>query len=540
MILAVSFLWFVVFAKKLSFWIWLWQLKEYHVGRFVDHFRTHKGRKLLLSPLWLLKIALAAALYFHSEIILVYVIAGLFFIEFLFAIKSFAGKSLRIPVLTRKTSVVLSAGVSLEFLIISFLYGAGISLVRVTAVLLVFDILVPLVASLLVMAFQPLAVALRDQTLKKAKRMIKGAEGLLVIGITGSYGKTSAKEFLSVILSKKYRVLKTAEHQNSEIGISNCVINGLNNEHEIFIVEMGAYNKGGIKVLTDIVSPKIGILTGINEQHMATFGSLQKTIQAKFELIESLPEDGLAILNRDDQNIKKQKVEDYNHKIKNVKFYSMADKSADIWAEEVKAETRSLSFKIKSKDGDQADFQLNLPGAHNIYNILAAAACAKYLGMSLPEISMACADIDPQQSGVQPREGINGLNLLDATYSANPTGVISHLDYLKLWPGKKIIIMPCLIELGGASKDVHRKIGEKIAEVCDLAVITTKDRVSEIKEGGSRVPVSGQGEKQPEIVFMENSEAILEKVKEFADPEDVVLLESRVPAKVISGLSKKS
>jgi UDP-N-acetylmuramyl pentapeptide synthase len=153
---------------------------------------------------------------------------------------------------------------------------------------------------------------------------------------------------------------------------------------------------------------------------------------------------------------------------------------------------------------------------------------------------MACADIDPPQSGVQPREGINGLNLLDATYSANPTGVISHLDYLKLWPGKKIIIMPCLIELGGASKDVHRKIGEKIAEVCDLAVITTKDRVSEIKEGGSRVPVSGQGEKQPEIVFMENSEAILEKVKEFADPEDVVLLESRVPAKVISGLSKKS
>ena len=539
-IFTVSFLWLVVFAKKISFWIWLWQLKEYHVGRFLDHFQTCKGKQLLLNPLLLIKVAAAFVIYFYSEPVVAYCIIGLFSLEFLYTIRGISKRKLRIPVLTRKTSVILSAGISMELLVISFLYGARASLVKTTAILLAFDILVPLVASFLVLAFQPLAVALRDQVLRKAKRKIQGADDLLVIGVTGSYGKTSAKEFLAAILSKKYKVLKTAEHQNSEVGISNCVINDLKDEHEIFVVEMGAYNKGGIKLLTDIVDPKMGIITGINEQHMATFGSLQKTIQAKFELVESLPEDGLAILNYDDKNIREQNIEDYNHRLKNVKYYSMADKTVDMWAENVNVETKSLSFKIRSKDGDEADFQLNLLGVHNIYNVLAAAVCAKYLGMSLAEISKACSDIDPQQSGMQIKEGVNGLNILDATYSANPTGVVSHLEYLKLWPGKKIIIMPCLIELGQASKEAHEKIGEKIAEVCDLAVITTRDRIKEINEGAARFVLAGSGQKQPEIVFMEKPEEILEKVKNFGNPEDVVLLESRVPGKVISGLVKES
>ncbi len=539
-IFTVSFLWLVVFTKKISFWIWLWQLKEYHVGRFLDHFQTYKGKQLLLNPLLLIKLAAAFAIYFYSEPIVAYGIIGIFFLEFLFTIRGFSKRKLRIPVLTRKTSVILSAGISMELLVVSFLYGARASLVKTTAILLAFDILVPLVASFLVLVFQPLAVALRDQVLKTAKRKIRGADDLLVIGVTGSYGKTSAKEFLAAILSKKYKVLKTAEHQNSEVGISNCVINDLKDEHEIFVVEMGAYNKGGIKLLTNIVNPKMGILTGINEQHMATFGSLQKTIQAKFELVESLPEDGLAILNYDDKNIREQNIKDYNHKIKNVKYYSMADKTVDMWAENVNVETRSLSFKARSKDGDEADFQINLLGAHNIYNILAASVCAKYLGMSLAEISKACSNIDPQQSGLQIKEGVNGLNVLDATYSANPTGVMSHLEYLKLWPRKKIIIMPCLIELGQASKEVHEKIGEKIAEVCDLAVITTRDRIKEINKGAARFSRAGSDKKQLEVVFMEKPEEILEKVKNFSDPEDVVLLESRVPGKVISGLIKES
>ncbi|GAI48689.1 unnamed protein product, partial [marine sediment metagenome] len=122
-------------------------------------------------------------------------------------------------------------------------------------------------------------------------------KNLLVVGITGSYGKTSTKEFLATVLSKRFNVLKTKEHQNSEIGISRCILNELKPEHKVFIVEMGAYGKGGIKLLCDIAKPKIGILTGMNEQHLALFGSQENIIKTKYELIENLPSDGMAIFN---------------------------------------------------------------------------------------------------------------------------------------------------------------------------------------------------------------------------------------------------
>lgn len=532
MIFVASFLWLVIFAKKIFFWIWLWQLKEYHIGRFIDHFRTHKGKKLIFNPLLAVKALAAFGIYFYSEPLMAYAILVLFFIEFIFSVRGVVQKALKIPVLTRKTSVIMSAAISFELLVVSFLYGARVSLVKFTAFLLAIDIFVPIVTALLVLSFQPLAVVMREQALNQARKRMGAAKNLLTIGVTGSYGKTSVKEFLATILAKKYRILKTEEHQNSEVGIANCITNKLEDGHEIFVAEMGAYNRGGIKLLIGIVKPKIGILTGINEQHMATFGSLRKIIQTKFELIEALPQDGLAILNYDDENIRKEKIEDYNYKIKNVRLYSMTDKNADLWAENIHADIKSLSFKVRAEDGDEADFHLNLPGAHNVLNILAAAACAKYLGMNLAEISRACADVNSRQSGMEIKEGVNGLNILDATYSSNPTGLISHLDYLKFWPHKKVIIMPCLIELGSASKEVHRRIGKKIAEVCDLAIITSKDRFEDIREGTSSV-------KPIDIIFSEKPNEILNKINSFTDPGDVILLESRVPSRVISGLIRK-
>ena len=534
--LLVSF-WFVIFTRKFLFWVYLWQLKEYHIGRFIDHFRTYKGKKLILNFLLAVKIAIFLAFLFFdfSRIYLFHFILALFFIEFLFSIRNLIKKKFRIPVLTRKTSVILSSGISFELLVISFLFGMRVSLNKFIVALLALDILAPLVTTFLVLAFQPLAVALRERVLKAAEKKIESVqEDILVIGIAGSYGKTSTKEFLATILAKKYKVLKTKEHQNSEIGISNCVLDNLEKKHEIFVVEMGAYNRGGIELLAKIVKPKIGIITGINQQHMATFGSQNNIISTKFELIEALPEDGVAILNIDDVNIKKQEIEYYNPKLKNVRFYSIEDKSADIWAENIKIEKEIVFFKVKTKNGESADFQLAALGKHNIHNFLAAVCCAEYLGMSLPEISRAAAEISDQQSGMELKKGIYDLSVIDATYSANPSGVMSHLDYLKIWPGKKILVMPCLIELGKASEDVHRKIGRKIAEVCDLAIITTKDRFKEIKKGSGE---QFRG-KHPEILFMDGPDEIFKKIRDFAEPGGVILLESRVPSKLIELLIK--
>ncbi len=320
-----------------------------------------------------------------------------------------------------------------------------------------------------------MAVLARNQIIKKAKIKREGFEDLLVIGITGSYGKTSTKEFLYTILSEKFNVLKTEAHQNSEIGVSQCILNDLKEEHEIFICEMGAYNRGGIKLLCDIAKPKIGILTGINEQHLSTFGSQEKIIKGKYELIESLPEKGLAIFNGGNDYC----LELYQNTSKPKRLYG---KEGDIWPEDIEVAKDSVSFKVFSKDGDKAEFKINLLGSQNVENILGAVCCAKELGMSLKEIARACEKIKPEQGAMKLLKGKNGLNIIDSTYSANPDGVIADLNYLKIWPGRKVIVMPCLIELGRASKEVHKRIGQKIGEVCDLAIITTKDRYKEIRE----------------------------------------------------------
>jgi len=309
-------------------------------------------------------------------------------------------------------------------------------------------------------------------------------------------------------------------------------LNDLNSEYEVFICEMGAYHKGGIKLLTDIVKPKVGILTGINGQHLATYGSLENIKKTKYELRESLPQDGLAVFNGNNKYcVELYKKTDISKKLCNIVSTDTGNiLQGDLWAENVEVKKDKICFDIISKNGEKGKFQVNLLGLHNVENILLATACAKELGMTLEEISLACNKIKPLDKGLRLRKS-NGLNILDATYSANFNGVISHLDYLKNWTGKKIIVMPCLIELGKESKNVHQKIGSRIGEVCDSAVITTKEHFKDIKEKAVEKGINPEN-----ILFLEKPEDIFAKVRNFSGKEDIVLLESRVPRKLLNFL----
>ena len=237
-------IWLIVFIKQLLFWLWLWQLKEYHRGRFKAHFEAQKIKKIV-SSFWRLKYP-----KFTKKIIFLFLICFL-----------------------------------AEILLILYFSFVWVIILTIIFIPLIF------------LSFQIPSAIWRKILINKAEEKRLKFKNLLVIGITGSFGKTSTKEFLATILSEKFKVLKTREHQNSEVGMSQCILHELKQEHEIFVCEMGAYNKGGIKLLCDIAKPKIGILTGINEQHMATFGSQENIIKTKYELIESLPEDGIAFFN---------------------------------------------------------------------------------------------------------------------------------------------------------------------------------------------------------------------------------------------------
>jgi len=527
----LSLFWLIRTTKSILFWLYLWQLKEYHIGRFLDHFHTEKGKRLFINSLQFLKFFLILG-FFLFPLALPLILFFLYFGESALFFKNLFQKRLIKPVFTKKTAFLLSMTLILAVLFMS----PGWFLPKSTSALrlLIFDILTPAITSGIVLIFQPLTVLARNQIIQKAKKKREQFKDLLVIGITGSYGKTSTKEFLATILSEKYRVLKTLEHQNSEVGISQCILNDLKPEHEIFIVEMGAYNRGGIKLLCDITKPKIGILTGINEQHMATFGSLENIIKTKYELIESLPEMGFAVFNGDNEYCRQlYKETRISKRICYTKFLAPVDEVVvgDYWVKELKAEKESLSFKVFSRRwGEIVEFKVNLLGEHWAQNILIAAIVAKeILGMTLDEIARVCQKIKPEQQGMRLLKGFEGLNIIDSTYSANPDGVISHLEYLKIWQGRKIIVMPCLIELGQASKEVHRKIGQKIGEVCDLAIITTKERLREIRDEAIK-----SGMKKENILFLEDSKEIFKKIKSFCKEGDIVLLESRIPKELIN------
>lgn len=153
--------------------------------------------------------------------------------------------------------------------------------------------------------------------------------------------------------------------------------------------------------------------------------------------------------------------------------------------------------------------------------------------MALDEIAKACKKITPNQGPMKTRKGINNFNILDSTYSANPDGVIAQLECLRALSGKKVIVMPCLIELGQSSTEVHKTIGEKIGEICDLAIITTKDKYKELRESAI-----GAGMTEIDIFYLEDPREIFDKIKAFCKPGDNILLESRVPQKLIENLIK--
>lgn len=529
--------WAVKQIKAVLFWLYLWQLKNYHIGRFIAHFSTAKGQEIFLNKIYSFKISWLIFFFAsgNSQFLLWWSLP-LIILYFLEASKTLAGLfsgKIKKPVWTGKALFLAAASFTAVFHFqISFFLIFGASFVFL-AWLLFLDILVPAIVSGTVLIFQPVAAFLRNRTVSEAKAKRARFKDLIVIGITGSCGKSSVKEFLAAILSKKYNVLRTPKNQNSEVGISRTILDLLRPEHQIFVCEIGGYDIQGIELSAEIAKPQIGILTSINQQHLATFGSQENIIKAKFKLIESLPGNGTAIVNIDNGLIRKE-LQSHRFGVKKIKRYSIKEE-AEIWAGNVEVKKSKVSFEIFSRDGEFTRIEMNMPGGWPIVsNVLAAAAAAKELKMSLAEIGRACQKIDAGLAPVAVKHGINGLNIIDSSYSANPDGVIADLDYLNVWVGKKIVVMPSLIELGKAAAEVHKAIGEKVGQVCDLAIVTSLEGVRDIKEGALK------GGLRPEkVLFIEDPKKIVEIIKKETQRGDTVLLEGRVPEGVLKLLEGK-
>lgn len=528
-------LWFFVAIKYVLFWVYLWQLKEYHVGRFIDHFRTEKGKKLLFNPWFLIKLAFLAFILMVGSMNLFVLYAPLvvYGAESLLFLTAIARRKYKKPVLTSKTLILVAGCFLMISAYLAVLLRAGLGEIVpgqmfLAPMLLLCDILLGMIVSVLVLCVQPFFVVARNRVLRKARKKMASLNNLTVIGITGSYGKTSTKEFLTTILSSKFRVISTPEHKNSEIGIAQTVLRDVNQNHQIFVVEMGSYNKGGIKLLCDIVRPKIGVVTGVNEQHLATFGSLENLLSAEGgrELAASLPQDGLLVVNGDNAHC----LDLYKATSKPKKLYALNNRKldADLWTETISVLQESVSCIVHSREKELVQINVAVLGGHQVQNLLGAMLAARHLGMAMEEIAMACKNILQKQGGMELKKSAHGIAVIDSSYSANPDGVYADLEYLSVFSQKKVIVMPCLIELGSASEQIHHAIGQKIASICDMAIITTKDQFRALQIGAAAA-----GFPKEKIVYCQNQQEIFNIITTFCSKGDAVLLEGGRPKELM-------
>ena len=313
----------------------------------------------------------------------------------------------------------------------------------------------------------------------KAMNKINNMPNLKIIGITGSYGKTSCKRILGTILNYKYNALPTPKNLNTFNGIIMTINNYMDKFCEIFIAEMGAYVKGEIKRLCKLVRPKYGIITTIGTAHLESFGSQENIQEGKFELIESLPSDGFGILNGDDPL-------QVSYKIKNkvrIIWIGIDNKDADVRALNIECSGNGTSFDVVLKGDDKKyHFETKLLGRHNVYNILSAIACGLEFGLDMDELVNAVKIVKPVEHRLEIKR-LGNFYQIDDAYNSNPIGAKNACNILGMMPGYKIVVTPGMIELGEKEDELNKILGEQIAEVADLVILIGEKKTLPIREG---------------------------------------------------------
>ncbi len=343
----------------------------------------------------------------------------------------------------------------------------------------------PLVMLLSNLIITPLEMAITQWYIADARKILASKKDLIIIGVTGSYGKTSTKNYLYRMLSEQYNVLVTPGNYNTLLGVVRTVREQLRPQHQIFIVEMGAKQSGDIREICDLVHPSIGIVTSVGEAHLETFKSVENIQRTKFELVDSLPSDGLAVVNFDSRSIRDYKFSSHARAVS----YAI-DNKADVVAENVSYNSSGVAFTL-SIGGDQVQFSSPLLGGGNVLNLTAGIIVAEHLGVSTVKIARALKQLQPVEHRLSiSRAG--GLTILDDAYNSNPTGAKMALEVLRNFDrvegASRIIITPGFVEMGASQYAANFELGRQIASSVDYAVVVNlhnREAIhSGLREGG--------------------------------------------------------
>ena len=313
---------------------------------------------------------------------------------------------------------------------------------------------------------------------QKAQVKLEKMKDLKVVGITGTYGKTSTKYILEEVLKKKYICQSTPKNVNTLHGMVSSVNSYLDPEEELLIAEMGAYKPGVVQSICDLIHPQFAILTTIEINQITSFGTKDNTVNALFELIESLPKEGVAILNKDDW----EQVE-YPGEIACQKIWISLEQPADYLAQEIQYSREGTSFSVWEKDTNQKyKVRTKLLGKHNIYHILSVIALARILGLEVEEILPVIEDLRPLENHLDMHD-FGYMYQMNNTHRSNPLGAKDALDVLELMPGIKVVITTGMQNLGEKTEELNNIFGTQVAKVANYVILINEKSTKSVFQG---------------------------------------------------------
>lgn len=472
------------FGNKATGLLFLWWRKEYRLDRMIIHLQTKQGENVLLGKTNLSLIALMALWFVfpaaqqvtYTLLVAMYTALGILYARRI--------RHWLIPPISPKVITVflgLCAMVLVSLLIIPppLLIGLTIS----DLLLFPVSVLVVLMAAVPTWAYHRVQIM-------RATRRLRAHTPMRIIGVTGSYGKTSVKDYLATILESAYPTIKTAASKNSPIGIAEEVLRSLSPSHKIFVVEMGAYKKGEIAEMTDMVRPEIGILTAINPQHQDLFGSIAGTMSAKYELLQGLVGKKIAIVNLDDERTnemgtwaKRDGCEVWGVTTTKDGTHTGSVASGNIFrATGITADSSGVSFDcVRGKE--KVHVQAHVLGEHQVGNILAAIAGAVAGGMKFGDAARAASGVKPVHRVMEIRRRTGGPTFIDDTFNNNPDAARAAIKFLSGQKGSKILVFQPMVELGSFAEKSHEEVGVVAATYCDVILLTNANFFDSFEKG---------------------------------------------------------
>ncbi len=550
--LPLALLWQVYVARQLTRLLNIHQIEEYQNARFwrwvlavprrlidVQHARVGLGLALLWVLAWLVLpqvwiFALLGALSAAFPIVLA---LG---VEDVQAKKPlvYTARAKRLLTTALVLSTLFSVGLAIG-LWFAFQPPMGWQLARITfawGTLLALGLSVlnargvtALVLMLANLVMFPVEAQVRGYYLRQAKAKLARLHPR-VIGITGSYGKTSTKQILRTILAARFKALATPGSFNTPMGICRVINNDLLPEHEIFIVEMGAYMRGDIADLCRLARPDLSILTAVGPQHLERFGSIENVKRGKNEIMEALPDGAPGIYNGDNSYCRQLIGEMRKEGRIKVYSYSLDETNADaqVVAGDLQVTRQGLTFSVtyRGEQGDErATMRSQLLGKHNVSNILAAVTAALLCGMTLDEIARAVEQVEPVEHRLQLIQGAGGVTVIDDAYNANPEGVKTALEVLAQFnDGKRVLVTPGMVELGPIEVEENYRFGQLAAASCDVAILVGRKRTEPIARG-----LRDAGFPAQQLYVVGSLKEATEKMQSIVAPGAVVLFANDLP-----------